>query len=418
MKKQIRQHQRRERKRLKQRERELRGRRLGLYLHIPFCRSKCDYCDFYSVPGHTERMDDYTRALLLHLEELAPQASGFTVDTVYIGGGTPSVLGEERLKKILRSVEKRYRLDRSCEITVEVNPDSVNPRLLRTLRKAGANRISMGVQSSNDEELALLNRPHTFAQARQAVEMVRDAGFENLSLDLIYGLPGQSLESWRESVDEVLSLQPEHLSLYGLTLEEGTPLWQRRETLTLADGDGQADMYLWAVERLAQTGYDQYEISNFAREGYRSRHNLKYWTGQEYVGFGPAAHSDFGDRRYSYIRDLDGYIDGMLNGGQIVDSSELIPLEERGHEYLMLRLRTVQGIDGEEYSQTYRRKFAPLEELLYGYEERGWAVQEPESGRWHFTPTGFLLSNRLIGELLDAQEAIPGNSYLQGATTI
>lgn len=403
MKKQIKQHQKRERKLQKQRLKELRGRRLGLYLHIPFCKQKCDYCDFYSLAGNQDRMEDYLKALTLHLEEVAPRAEGFTVDSVYIGGGTPSVFGEERLKRLLKTVDKYYHLERHCETTVEVNPDSVTPRLLKVLRKGGVNRISMGVQSCHDEELAQVNRPHTFAQAQAAVEMIRSAGFTNLNLDLIFGLPDQTMAGWQESVEAVLALEPEHLSLYGLTLEEGTPLWQRRDQLTLADGDQQADMYLWAVERLAQAGYDQYEISNFAREGKRSRHNLKYWMSREYVGFGPGAHSDFGGRRYSYVRDLERYIDGMLSGGKIVDASELIPFEERGYEYLMLRLRTVMGIDGVEYNRTFRMNFDPLEELLCRYRDQGWAVQE-ESGRWHFTPQGFLLSNQLIGELLEAQE--------------
>lgn len=403
MKKQIKQHQKRERKLQKQRLKELRGRRLGLYLHIPFCKQKCDYCDFYSLAGNQDRMEDYLKALTLHLEEVAPRAEGFTVDSVYIGGGTPSVFGEERLKRLLKTVDKYYHLERHCETTVEVNPDSVTPHLLKVLRKGGVNRISMGVQSCHDEELAQVNRPHTFAQAQAAVEMIRSAGFTNLNLDLIFGLPDQTMAGWQESVEAVLALEPEHLSLYGLTLEEGTPLWQRRDQLTLADGDQQADMYLWAVERLAQAGYDQYEISNFAREGKRSRHNLKYWMSREYVGFGPGAHSDFGGRRYSYVRDLERYIDGMLSGGKIVDASELIPFEERGYEYLMLRLRTVTGIDGVEYNRTFRMNFDPLEELLCRYRDQGWAVQE-ESGRWHFTPQGFLLSNQLIGELLEAQE--------------
>lgn len=403
MKKQIKQHQKRERKLQKQRLKELRGRRLGLYLHIPFCKQKCDYCDFYSLAGNQDRMEDYLKALTLHLEEVAPRAEGFTVDSVYIGGGTPSVFGEERLKRLLKTVDKYYHLERHCETTVEVNPDSVTPRLLKVLRKGRVNRISMGVQSCHDEELAQVNRPHTFAQAQAAVEMIRSAGFTNLNLDLIFGLPDQTMAGWQESVEAVLALEPEHLSLYGLTLEEDTPLWQRRDQLTLADGDQQADMYLWAVERLAQAGYDQYEISNFAKEGKRSRHNLKYWMSREYVGFGPGAHSDFGGRRYSYVRDLERYIDGMLSGGKIVDASELIPFEERGYEYLMLRLRTVTGIDGVEYNRTFRMNFDPLEELLCRYRDQGWAVQE-ESGRWHFTPQGFLLSNQLIGELLEAQE--------------
>lgn len=403
MKKQIKQHQKREQKLQRQRLKEMRGRRLGLYLHIPFCKQKCDYCDFYSLVGSQKQMDDYLKALILHLEEAAPRTEGYIVDTVYIGGGTPSVLGEERLRQLLKTVEREYCLDRHCEFTVEVNPDSVTARLLKTLYKGGANRISMGVQSCHDEELHMLNRPHNFAQAQEAVQIIRRARFTNLNLDLIFGLPGQSLEQWQESVEAVLALEPEHLSLYGLMLEEGTPLWERRGELLLTSDDAQADMYLWAVDRLAQAGYNQYEISNFAKEGKRSRHNLKYWMNREYMGFGPGAHSDFGGRRYSYVRNLEQYVDGMFNGGKIVDSSELIPFEERSYEYLMLRMRTVTGIDGVEYNHTFRMNFAPLEEKLKFYREHGWAVEE-ESGRWHFTPQGFLLSNQLIGELLEAQE--------------
>ena len=186
-------------------------------------------------------------------------------------------------------------------------------------------------------------------------------------------------------------------------MEEGTPLWQRQDELNLVSNDDQADEYLWAVNRLAELGYEQYEVSNFAKEGYRSRHNRKYWLGQEYVGVGPSAHSDFGGRRYSYVRDLEAYITGMLTGGVIVDSSEMIPPEERGYEYLMLRMRTVEGIEGSEYSSTFRMNFTPVEQKLELFRDSGWVVQE-DNGRWHFTPTGFLLSNQLIGELLESQE--------------
>ena len=320
MKKQIRQHQKRELKLQRRRMRSLRGRRLGLYIHIPFCRRKCDYCDFYSLANSEDRMRDYIRALLLNLQELAPRTEGYVLDTIYLGGGTPSILPESALKQLFKAIHKEYHLTRDCEITVEVNPDSVTPSLLRTLRHGGVNRISMGVQSAHDQELSLLNRLHTFEQAEQAVKLIRKAGFKNLNLDLIFGLPDQTMEAWQESVEAILALEPEHISMYALTLEEGTPLWQRKDELNLVSSDDQADEYLWAVNRLAELGYEQYEVSNFAKEGYRSRHNRKYWLGQEYVGVGPSAHSDFGGRRYSYVRDLEGYISGMLNGGVIVDS--------------------------------------------------------------------------------------------------
>ena len=382
-------------------------RPLGLYIHIPFCRSKCDYCDFYSVPNADKRnMDRYQKALLAHLEETAPQTGGHVVDTIYIGGGTPSFYGEKRIRGILKAVRKWYQVDGACEITMEANPDSVDRRMFAHLRRAGVNRFSLGVQSACDRDLACVHRPHSFQQAVEAVAAARKAKVDNLSLDLIYGLPDQTLEAWQKTLEQVIALEPEHLSCYGLKVEEGTPLWRRRESEHLPDDDTQAEMYLWTVDRLAQAGYRQYEISNFAKPGRESRHNLKYWQIEEYIGFGPAAHSDFGGWRYSVARDLEGYINGVLAGGAIIEESEQIPLQERGGEYLMLRLRTVQGIEEAEYRRSFRMNFEPLEE----YRHYGWAVQE--GGRWHLTPKGFLVSNQLIGELLELQEEATLESVL------
>ena len=376
---------------------------LGLYIHIPFCRSKCAYCDFYSLPGQEKRMDDYQRALLHHLAEAAPRAAAYTVDTVYFGGGTPSFYGEKRLTALLKHIKKLYKVDKQAEITLEANPDSVDQKMLQRLRKAGFNRISLGVQSADDSQLASLGRPHTFEQACRAVEQARQAGFQNLSLDLIYGLPGQSMDSWQDTVERVLALEPEHISAYGLKVEEGTPLFRRvEEGEVLPDDDAQADCYLWTVERLARAGYEQYEISNFAKPGFPSRHNCKYWLTQPYMGFGPGAHSDFGERRYSFIRDLEGYIKGVLEGGAVVDEDDPIPLKERSSEYLMLRLRTARGIEEREYRRSYRMNFAPIEERLIAYEHRGLACRR--DGRWRLTPQGFLVSNQIIGELLELQE--------------
>ncbi|MCC8076576.1 MAG: radical SAM family heme chaperone HemW [Clostridiales bacterium] len=399
----VRQHQKREEKRIKELERSLRDRTLGVYIHIPFCKSKCAYCDFYSLPGHESRMDAYALALSANLNELAPSMASYTVDTVYLGGGTPSIFGEQRLKNLLNLLTKTLHLAKNCEFTMECNPDSVTPSLIRTVRKAGVNRISLGMQSAQDNELRAVGRPHTMEQTRKAVQAIRKGKIKNLSLDLIYGLPGQTMESWQASVEEALSLGPEHLSLYALTLEEGTPLWAAREHTPLADDDEQADRYLWAVERLKTAGFEQYEISNFAKPGFASRHNQKYWRGEEYVGFGPAAHSDFGGCRYSYIADLEGYIDGMASGKELVAESEQIPEKERAREYVMLRLRTTEGILQEEYHRLFRMSFAPLQARLEQYAAQGWAVCE--QGRWHFTPEGFLRSNPLIGGILEAQEA-------------
>ena len=378
--------------------------KLGLYIHIPFCRSKCDYCDFYSLSGQEGRMDDYQKALITHMKETAPQTKGYQVDTVYFGGGTPSFYGQKRLHALLRTVGKLFDLAKDAEITVECNPDSVDRQMLTRLRRAGVSRISLGVQSACDRELSSLRRPHTFLQAQQAVSAVRSAKFKNLSLDLIYGLPGQDLSGWQDTVEQVLALSPEHLSCYGLKVEPGTPLDDRVvRGETLPNDDAQADMYLWAVERLAQAGYRQYEISNFARPGCQSRHNLKYWMGRPYIGFGPGAHSDFGGRRYSFIRDLNGYISGILGGGTVIDQSELIPQRERGGEYLMLRLRTSMGIEEWEYRGAYFMDFAPIEERLREFAARGWA-ERTTAGRWRLTPRGVLVSNQLIGDLLERQE--------------
>ena len=377
--------------------------KLGIYIHIPFCRSKCDYCDFYSLAGREGQMDLYQRALLAHLRETAPLAQGIPVDSIYFGGGTPSYYGAKRLKELLAALYKLFSVEKDAEVTVECNPDSVDLKSLRTLRKAGVNRLSLGMQSARGGELYSVHRIHTPQQTDQAVELARKAKFTNLSLDLIYGLPGQTMESWKATVEHALSLIPQHLSCYGLKVEEGTPLARRvAEGEALPDDDQQADLYLWTVGRLERAGLPQYEISNFAKPGCESRHNLRYWLTRPYIGFGPGAHSDFGGRRYSFVRDLDAYIRGVLEGGNIIDSSELIPQRERCGEYLMLRLRTTRGIDGREYRSTYFMDFAPLEARLREFAAQGWA--EETDGRWHFTPKGFLVSNQLIGDLLERQE--------------
>lgn len=403
----VKRHQRQEERRIRELEKGLRERRLGIYIHIPFCKSKCAYCDFYSLPGRETRMDPCLKALCANISEMVSSVQAHTVDSVYIGGGTPSFFGEKRLKVLLGTVKKTFRLTKDCEVTVECNPESVTRGLIRTLRRCGVNRISLGMQSAKDDELRAVGRIHSFDQVCTAVEHIRKGGIRNLSLDLIYGLPEQSREDWQANVEAALALEPEHLSLYALTLEEGTPLWNRRETLDLADDDEQAERYLWAVERLAKAGYEQYEISNFARPGCESRHNLKYWLGEEYIAFGPSAHSDFGGVRYSYVSDLDAYIAGVSDGSPIVAESERIPSAERHREYLIFRLRTTRGIRSDEYEQRTRLPFDPLREKLEAFAAQGWARSQAEEGgrRWCFTPRGFLLSNRLIAELLEVQES-------------
>ncbi len=377
---------------------------LGIYIHVPFCRSKCQYCDFYSLPTREEKLtQSYMDAVCRHIKESGALAPAYKVDTVYFGGGTPTFFGADGMATILTAIRRSFDVTADAEITFEANPDSVTDRLLHRLRAEGFNRVSLGVQTDDDGLLKKLGRPHTYADAVNAVQRIRRAGFRNLSLDLMYGLPGQSLESWKKTLTHVLSLNPEHMSCYGLKVEEGTPLYQIRDMCDLPDEDAQADMYLAAVEILKSKGFRQYEISNFARKGRVSQHNMKYWNGGEYLGFGPDASSDFAGKRFAIIRDLRGYIEGVRAGGRVLRDVQEIPLRERAGEYLMTRLRTVGGIAREEYEKGYLLPFAPLEQILETCRSRGYAVKT-DADRWHLTPQGFLISNSIISDLLLAQE--------------
>ena len=377
---------------------------LGIYIHVPFCRSKCQYCDFYSLTTKDDHLlDGYLDAVCTHIKEAGMLAPGYCVDTIYFGGGTPSFFGADGMATILTAIRRNFDVTNSAEITFEANPDSVSPKLLRRLHSEGFNRVSLGIQCDDDDILDKIGRPHNYEQAVQAVQRIRKAGFRNLSLDLIYGLPNQTRQGWEETLHHVLKLEPEHISCYGLKVEPGTPLYRCREFSNLPDDDAQADMYLTAVEILRSKGYRQYEISNFCKRGMESRHNLKYWTGGEYLGFGPDASSDFAGKRFTMIRDLRGYIDGVLNGGQVIAELQEVPPRERAGEYLMMRLRTTIGIQAEEYEKQYLLPFAPLDEALERCRQYGHALKM-EGGRWRLTPEGFLISNSIISDLLLIQD--------------
>ena len=378
---------------------------LGIYIHIPFCASKCGYCDFYSSAACEKEMPRYQRALLAHIEETMEQLPPALIDTVYFGGGTPSYYGARRIAELLDALKSSGRLLKDAEITMEANPDSMRPKDLRALRRAGVNRLSIGMQSANNDILKLIGRRHNFKQVQMAMHAARAAGFDNVSLDLIYGLPSQTRSDWEETLMRALQLHPEHISGYGLKLEPGTPMAEEYEGSPLIpDDDTQADMYLSMVETLRQYGYQHYEISNFCIPGYHSRHNMKYWRLEDYVGFGPGAHSCIGNLRYSYVRDRERYVRCVLGGqgsGDILDEYEKIGDFERASEYLMLGMRTMLGVSREEYTAIYNSSFDGIAAALDDYVRRGWAVEE--DGRWHFTPSGFLISNTLIRAMLEAQ---------------
>ena len=377
---------------------------LGIYIHVPFCRSKCMYCDFYSLPTKDDKlMENYLSAICAHIKESGALAPNHRVDTIYFGGGTPTFFGAEGMSTILTAVRRSFDVAGDAEITFEANPDSVSEHLLRRLKAEGFNRVSLGVQTDDDELLKKLGRPHDYSQVMSAVKRIRKAGFRNLSLDLMYGLPGQTLPAWKSTLENVLSLNPDHISCYGLKVEEGTPLYKIREHAQLPDDDLQADMYMAATEILRARGFRQYEISNFAKKGRVSKHNIKYWNGEESLGFGPDASSDFAGKRFKIVRSLPEYISGIKKGGKVIEDVQEVPARERAGEYIMLRLRTVNGISPQEYEKQYLLPFGPLADILEKYKERRY-VSISESGRYHLTAEGFLISNTIISDLLLAQE--------------
>ncbi|MDR2530705.1 MAG: radical SAM family heme chaperone HemW, partial [Oscillospiraceae bacterium] len=295
---------------------------IGLYIHLPFCKSKCDYCDFYSFDDRDELMDDYLTAVVKHVKEFAPRLEGYYADTVYFGGGTPTYFGSARLTTLFDALKSHIKVLKSAEVTLEANPESCDGNELYRLRRAGFNRVSLGVQSLDDTTLHRVGRIHTAEMALDAIDTVRDAGFENLSIDLIYGLPGQSRSEWAETLTRALRTMPDHISAYGLKIEEGTPLWRLRKSPDIPDDDVQADMYLYACDTIADSGFQQYEISNFARRGLESKHNLKYWRLNEYCGFGCSASSFLGGMRYTYLREPQAYIKAVNSGASIVVETE------------------------------------------------------------------------------------------------
>ena len=397
---------------------------LGVYIHVPFCASKCGYCDFCSVANQDKLMPHYQDALLIQMREAFPRLREYYIDTVYFGGGTPSYYGANRIVELMQELKRTDRLLKRSEVTVECNPDSVRRRDLRSMKREGVNRISIGAQSANDEILRLIGRRHSWRQVEMAVRRARKAGFRNISLDLIYGLPSQTKEDWAKTLAKAIALKPTHLSCYGLRLEEGTPMYrQYLDSPLIPTDDEQADMYLFTVDFLERHGYRQYEISNFARPGYESRHNLKYWRLQEYVAFGAGAHSYVAGLRYSYMSHVRGFISGVLGNKSVIDESEKIGQLDQAAEYIMLGMRTTMGICRRDYTNLYRSNFEPLEQVLEEFQRNGWAVRIPhrrgetDRDRWRFTASGFLISNVLIGILLEAQtkEKFSANPWIREA---
>jgi oxygen-independent coproporphyrinogen-3 oxidase len=317
---------------------------LGLYIHVPFCSAICNYCTFNRGLFDHALKTEYVGAAL---KEIRRAGDGAPADTIFFGGGTPSLLAPEEIGALVQACRSGYALAPDSEITLEANPESVTPETLAGFRAVGINRVSFGVQSFSDAELQRLSRLHSASRAREAFGMARDAGFDNISIDLMMWLPQQSIEEWLRSVDALIGLKPEHASLYLLEIYPNSPL---RESMTksrwaVAADDDAADMYLQAMERLDAAGYEQYEISNVARPGLKSRHNLKYWTDGEWIGFGPGAHSTRGGVRWRNVSATPEYIGAVQGGGQLIAERRVLSAQDGIEEALFTRLRLSEGID-------------------------------------------------------------------------
>ena len=367
-------------------------KRLGLYLHLPFCKRRCAYCDFCSSVGREGDIPAYVDAPLA--EMCRRPAPGYTVDTVYLGGGTPSLLPPEETERLLAGIHRHYRVDPLAEITCEVNPCTVDFEKFSLLRSFGINRVSIGVQSLSDRALAALGRLHTASEAVAAYRDARRAGFDNVSMDLMLGLPGETPRELAGTVEEMIALAPEHISAYALMLEEGTPLFTSPLCESIPGDDEAADAMEATAARLAAAGYRRYEISNYAQEGRESRHNLRYWRGEEYVGLGVAAYSYFEGERFGAPRDLDGYLAGRILPRVDV---ERLDHADREAERVMLSLRLADGIDRAAYLRDFGRDPHLLfSEVLSRYP----AYFVRSDSAVALTGKGMNVSNTLIAECL------------------
>ena len=363
---------------------------VGIYIHVPFCRSKCPYCDFYSVEATEQLMDLYTDETTRRIRALAPK--NLRADTVYFGGGTPSLLGGRRMARIMDELRASVAISESAEITAEANPSSDLEEFLRVCAASGVNRLSLGMQSAVQRELAAIGRRHSPYDVKRAIENARQYGIDNISLDLMLGIPFQTTDSLEETLRFISECDPAHVSAYMLKIEEGTPFSRMKNTLAIADDDGLADLYELAFSRLHEMGFVRYEISNACKPGFESRHNLKYWNCEEYISFGPSAHGFFDGRRYYFDRSLASY----LAGTSPHDDGEGGGMEE----YVMLRLRLAQGLTEEGLNRRFgvtippairKRAASPLMKPYCVCGDEGISL----------TGKGMLVSNAIICDLIE-----------------
>lgn len=363
---------------------------LGLYIHIPFCDGKCNYCDFFSFKATEDIIDNYVETLKDKIIYWSDKLSDKIVDTIYFGGGTPSVLGTYRLIDILNTVHNSFRIAPNCEFTLEANPSSAININFSELKSAGINRVSLGMQSSNDTELILLGRRHTKEDVINTINLIRKSGIENISLDVMLGIPNQTSKSLKDTLDFCISQNVQHISTYLLTIESETVFGKNSDKYNFADDDMQAELYQLTSEHLKQNGYYHYEISNFCKDNLYSRHNMRYWQLKDYLGLGPSAHSLIDGKRFYYPRSIEDF---KLNN--IIDDGAGGTEEE----YIMLMLRTAQGVNMDNFKDYFGKlPDMDLRNKVKLFEKHGYIISDDNSIR--LTEKGFLMSNTIIAELI------------------
>lgn len=366
-------------------------KKLGLYLHIPFCDGKCNYCDFYSQKASDNTMDIYVESVINHIEQQSRYFSNYSIDTIYFGGGTPSLLGEKRLIKILDSLNANFSLD-NPEITLEVNPTKAKVLDFKALKVSGFNRLSIGTQSANDNELKILGRRHSLSDIKSTINNAKLGGFNNISLDLMLAIPEQTTESLQRSINFCAEQEVDHISAYLLKIEKGTPFYNKKSSLNLPNEDRASELYLQTINELRKIGFNQYEISNFSKPNMESKHNLKYWNCNEYLGIGPSAHSFINKKRFYYKSSLSSFING---DSPIIDEENAEIIEE----YSMLQLRLTHGICENDFKDKLGipipEKFSQNAKLL-----KNTGLVNVTADSISLTPKGFLVSNELISRII------------------
>ena len=368
--------------------------KIGLYVHIPFCVKKCNYCDFCSFSELDQNTrEKYIDKLCLEIDSY--KAKNLEIDTIFFGGGTPTTLTSEEFGHIVDHIKRSFIIDDNVEFTVEANPGTTNKEKMEKFIECGVNRFSIGLQSIHEKELKKLGRIHGFDDFVRTFNDLRNLGINNINVDLMYGIPYQTLESFEKTLDTVLNFNPEHLSVYGLILEEGTPFYFERNSLSVPSVDIECDMYFLTAKKLAENGYVHYEISNYSKPSRESIHNMKYWTCNEYIGVGVSAHSCFEGKRYANTSDITEYIKSPVH----VDSSKKLDVDSLKYEYAMLALRLKKGFSLEEYNTIFSENF------IYGREELinklvSFGYMEFNDDNISLTEKGFYVSNSILTELL------------------